>query len=145
MNKKAKELGMKHTHFTNPHGLPEKQAKDDNVSAPIDLVILAEELLKHPEIMELTSTYRDKFRNGKFDLQNSNHLLEQNKYGGVTGVDGLKTGYIRRAGFCITASCLRNKRRIIAVVTGFKDASSSKRSKRDTFVKQLLEWGYQQR
>jgi D-alanyl-D-alanine carboxypeptidase (penicillin-binding protein 5/6) len=49
----------------------------------------------------------------------------------------MKTGYTKHAGFCITATCLRNDRRLIAVTTGF---TSSKR--RDEFTRDLLDWGY---
>ncbi|MBT3482485.1 MAG: D-alanyl-D-alanine carboxypeptidase, partial [Opitutales bacterium] len=65
-------------------------------------------------------------------LANHNTLLKT-----TIGVDGMKTGYTKRAGFCITATCIRNDRRLIAVTTGF---TSSKR--RDDFTRNLLDWGY---
>ena len=52
-------------------------------------------------------------------------------------MDGLKTGFINRAGFCLTATCLRDNRRLVAVVTGYP-----LRKERDRFVRQLLDWGY---
>ena len=149
MNARAKELGMKNTHYNNPNGLPEKSSRDDNKSTPEDLVILAEHLLQHPIAIKLSSTYltyltgRYNYKTKKFDnktqLVNTNRLVESNsKNGGCFGVDGLKTGYIARAGFCSTVTCKRGGRRLISVVTGFK---SSKKG-RDPFVRSLLDWGY---
>ena len=53
-------------------------------------------------------------------------------------MDGMKTGYIKRSGYCITATCKRNGRRLVAVVTGFPSYRE-----RDDFVRKLLDWGYQ--
>jgi len=149
MNKRAKELGMNNTRFNNPHGLPETPSSRDNKSTPVDMVILAEQLLQYPDIVKLSSTYltylNDRYNyktrkyDGKTQLVNTNRLVEANrKNGGVLGVDGMKTGYITRAGFCSTVTCKRGSRRLIAVVTGFKSSKSG----RDPFVKKLLEWGY---
>ncbi len=138
MNDRALQLGMKKTKFYNPHGLPGSTSRKDNVSCPEDLVLLAEQLLKYPPTTKLSSIWRDKFRNGTFDLQNTNKLVEGNKYGGAIGVDGMKTGYIKRSGFCNTITCKRGGRRIIAVATGFRTSA-----KRDNFMRKLLDWGYQ--
>ena len=149
MNKRAKELGMKSTQFNNPHGLPEASASRDNKSTPEDLIILAEQLLQYPDVLELSSTYlaylnnrynyKTKKYDGKTQLVNTNRLVQNNKKnGGVLGVDGMKTGYIRRSGFCSTVTCKRGGRRLVAVVTGF----SSSKNGRDPFVKKLLDWGY---
>lgn len=149
MNKRAKELGMKNTHFSNPHGLPEASSSRDNKSTPVDMVILAEQLLQYPDIIKLSSTYLTYLKNrynyktrkfnGETQLVNTNRLVEANrKNGGVHGVDGMKTGYIKRAGFCSTVTCKRGDRRLIAVVTGFKSSKSG----RDPFMRKLLDWGY---
>ena len=149
MNARAKQLGMKNTHFNNPNGLPEKTSSRDNKSTPEDLVILAERLLQYPDVTKLTSTYltyltgrynyKTKKYDGKTQLVNTNRLVQSNsKNGGVSGVDGMKTGFINRAGFCSTVTCKRGGRRLISVVMGFKSSKTA----RDPFVRSLLNWGY---
>ena len=133
MNKRASQLGMSSTKFYNPHGLPKKGA--NNISSALDMAILARELLKFPKVLEWTSTRLDTFRNGTFQLSNRNSLV-----GRCQGVDGLKTGFYAQAGYCVTATCLRNGRRMILVIIG---APSKK--ERDEAVKNLLNWGYQQK
>lgn len=133
MNEKAKELGMKSTHFYNPHGLPEKGDRD-NKSSAYDLAILACQLLKYPLAMEWAATWTDDFRDGKFKLVNHNKLVKT-----VKGVDGLKTGYYRHAGFCITVTAKRNGNRYIAVIIGAKT-----KKLRNGFAKKLLDWAEKQ-
>ena len=133
MNKRAGQLGMKSTKFYNPHGLPQKGA--NNKSSALDMAMLARELLKYPKLLEWTSTRLDTFRDGKFQLSNRNSLV-----GRCQGIDGMKTGFYAQAGYCVTATCLRNDRRMIAVIIG---APSKK--ERDDAVKNLLNWGYQQK
>ena len=52
-------------------------------------------------------------------------------------MDGLKTGFINRSGYCVTVTCKRGGKRMIAVVTGFDSAKN-----RDLFTRDLLKWGY---
>ncbi|MGK0238716.1 MAG: D-alanyl-D-alanine carboxypeptidase (penicillin-binding protein 5/6) [Candidatus Pelagisphaera sp.] len=133
MNQRAQELNMASTQFFNAHGLPEK--KTDNTSNCEDLVRLANELLQYDQAIEWASMLKYAFRAQADEptlLANHNTLIKS-----TIGVDGMKTGYTKRAGFCITATCLRNDRRLIAVTTGF---TSSKR--RDEFTRDLLDWGY---
>lgn len=132
MNRRAKALGMTHTTFYDAHGLGDA-AKRDNLASAYDMVLLGEHLLRYPETMRLASTRMDTFRNGKTELKNHNNLVYQR----VTGVDGLKTGYTRASGYCVTFSCLRGGRRLLGCVTGFASAKE-----RDAFCKALLAWGY---
>lgn len=132
MNRRAKELGMTRTTFYEAHGLGDDY-KRHNVASAYDMVLLGERLLAYPEVIRLASTRVDTFRNGKTELKNHNNLV----YNRVAGVDGLKTGYTKASGYCVTVSCLRNGRRLLACVTGFKTAKE-----RDAFCKALLEWGY---
>jgi len=135
MNNRAKELNMPGTRFFNPHGLPGDSSKEDNVSSPEGLALLAEELLKRKLAVEWASTwsytFRAKTKKAMF-LTNHNRLIKS-----CPGVDGMKTGFIRRSGYCTTVTCKRGSTRLVAVVTGFKA-----RKERDKFVKKLLDWGY---
>lgn len=134
MNDRAKALGMKNTYFYDPHGLGDKKKKEHNTSSAYDMVLLGERLLAYPEIMKLTSTRLDTFRNGKTQLRNSNNLV----FNRMEGVDGLKTGYTDASGFCVTFSVKRNGRRFLGCVTGFKKAKL-----RDQFCEKLIDWATQ--
>jgi serine-type D-Ala-D-Ala carboxypeptidase (penicillin-binding protein 5/6) len=136
MNKKAKQIGMPNAHYSNPDGLPEKYSSNDNKATAEGLVFLAERLLQFPLVVKDAQTKLAYFREGSKKptmLINTNKLVRS----GFTGITGMKTGYIRRSGFCLTATCERNSQRLVAVVTGFKSSKD-----RDKFVKQLLNWGY---
>lgn len=132
MNRRAKELGMTKTVFYETHGLGDSQ-KRNNLASAHDMVILGEHLLNYPETMRLAATRMDTFRNGKTELKNHNNLV----YNRVAGVTGLKTGYTSASGFCVTITCERGGRKLLACVTGFKSAKE-----RDAFCKALLDWGY---
>ena len=136
MNRRARELGMKNTKFFNPHGLPGTSASQDNISSAEDMALLAEYCLGHEMIMKMAAMTKSTFRNGKLELINHNNLLPGRKYP-AAGVDGLKTGFINRSGYCVTITCKRGGKRMIAVVTGFDSAKN-----RDIFTRQLLDWGY---
>jgi len=139
MNKKAGQFGFEHTIYYNPHGLPDKKHGKDNVSTCQELVYLAEELIgKYPQVLKLSSTKiayvpRKVGKVKKTMLTNTNKLVRI----GFKGVDGLKTGYTKKAGFCITLTCNRNGRRLIAVLTGCPSSKS-----RDSAGKKLLDWGF---
>jgi len=143
MNARAVELRMPNSHFFNPNGLPGNTSQTDNVASPEGMARLAEETLRHPFLVKLASTWMDSFRTpgtkGYIQLKNHNYLLPVSRSAeAATGVDGLKTGFIRRSGYCVTATCLRGNHRLVAVVTGFPF-----RKDRDRFVRDLLNWGYE--
>ena len=113
MNHRAAELGMTESRFTSPNGLPSTSRPDDVMSAD-DAAKLAVRLMKFPLIREYAATAETEFRNGTFErLLTTNKLL-----GSFPGANGLKTGYHRGAGFCVTASAQRDELHLIAVVMG---------------------------
>lgn len=131
MNNKANELGLKNTHFVNPHGLDE----DNHYSSARDMSIMARELLKHKDILNYTSKYEDYFKKNNGSsiwLVNTNKLVKFYK-----GMDGLKTGYTSKAGYCLTATAKRDSLRFISVVMG--EDSIENRSE-DTL--KLLNYGF---
>ena len=132
MNRRAKELGMKDTHFYSVHGLPPAKGQKPDETTARDLALLARELAKRPEIFDYTGTKERPFREGKFVLRNHNHLL-----GRVNGCDGFKTGYFENAGFSIVATAKRSGVRIIAIVMGSKD-----RKVRDAKAEEFLAKGF---
>ena len=133
MNNKAASLRLRNTRFINPCGLPE--GKNNSLGSAADMVLLGEQLLQYPLLMQWCNIKSSSIRNGKTIFVNTNKLVNPR----YPGVDGLKTGYIRAAGSCLTFSALRNGRRIIGCVTGFKSSRD-----RDRFCRRLLDWAYKQ-
>lgn len=74
MNSKAKELGLKNTHFVNSTGLDE----NNHYSSSYDMAVIARELLTHDMILDFTSVYEDYLRvdsPNKFWLVNTNKIV----------------------------------------------------------------------
>ena len=113
MNQKAAELGMKDTHYYSVHGLPPARGQQADVASAYDEALLARELVKYPDILRWSSIDTAPFRNGAFELRNTNHLVRTYK-----GCDGLKTGFYEKAGFNVVATAHRGAMRLIAVVLG---------------------------
>jgi D-alanyl-D-alanine carboxypeptidase (penicillin-binding protein 5/6) len=131
MNARAAALGMRDTHYYNVHGLP--LSNGENISSAYDSAILARELLKHPRILEWSSTWITMFRDNTFQMVNHNRLVKD-----VPGVDGLKTGYYKKAGFCVTFTVKREGRRLIGVLIGVDN-----KTVRNAVAEALIDWGYQ--
>ena len=131
MNKKAKELGLENTQFKNPHGLDE----EGHYTSAHDMAIMAKELIKHKNILNYTSIYEEyltKSDGTKLWMVNTNKLVKFYK-----GVDGLKTGFTQTAGYCLTATAMKNNTRLISVVMG-EDTSAN----RSTDTVNLLNYGF---
>ena len=130
MNDRAKELGCISTSFKNPHGLD----TENHYTTAYDLSLIARELLKHPYILKLTSTYED-----YIEVSGENHwLVNTNKLiRFYSGIDGLKTGYTDNAGYCLTATMEKNNMRLLTIV--MKEDSKDNRNN-DTIS--MLEYGF---
>ena len=137
MNAKAKELGMKNTHFTTVNGLRPDAGKPYNVTTARDMSLLSCELCRYPEVFKYTSAVYRKFtspqRKDHVDMRTHNPFLKKN----VEGCDGFKTGFTSTAGWSIVVTCKRNGRRINIIVLG-----SSDRLLRDAQAAKLLEKGF---
>lgn len=133
MNEKAKELGLKNTHFVNPSGLP----VEDHYSSAKDMAIMAKALLQYDKITGYTGRYEDYLRedtDDKFWLVNTNRLIKF-----YPGVDGLKTGYTNEAKYCLTATAKKNGMRVIAVVMGAPTPKS-----RNGQITNMLDYAFNQ-
>ncbi len=131
MNDKAKELGLSNTTFKNPHGLDD----DGHMTTARDLSIIAKELVKHEDILKFTSTYEEymtKPNGEKFWLVNTNNLIRF-----YDGMDGLKTGYTPKAGYCLVGTANKNDMRLISVVMNEKEKED-----RSSETIALMEYGY---
>ena len=133
MNKKAKLLNMSRTTFVNSHGLPAPEGH--SLSTAYDMVLLAERLLEYPFLMQCSATPHSSIRTGdrKTFFKNSNNLIRSK----FPGMEGIKTGFTRKAGFCLAFSVKRNDRRLMGCVTGFKSSGE-----RDRFCRNLIDWAY---
>jgi D-alanyl-D-alanine carboxypeptidase len=137
MNEKATALGMSQTFYSNPSGLPAGYGNLDNSSSPYDLLLLATELIKYPEILSITNIAFAEVENGhKANVyRNHNHLVMD--FPGE--VDGLKTGYTKNARFCLVATAKKNNHRLVAIALG-----ASNPSLRNQIVAEMLNNYYSQ-
>lgn len=133
VNKRLGELGMKNSVFRSVHGLPPDRGEQPDETTARDMATLARECLKHPQITAWTSTVRFKFREEQAEFVSTNKLLQQ-----MDECDGMKTGYIRAAGFCITATAKRGDVRVITVIMGHPDNAA-----RFRLAKQILTNGFE--
>lgn len=130
MNARAAQLGMSHTKFTTPHGLASK-GQDADTSTPRDIATLSREIILHPLALKFTSTKQRTFRQEPLLVMNNhNKLLWQ-----MAGCDGLKTGYLARGGYALSATVCRDGKRVIAVVMGSRGVYGRQR---DAIAKRLI-------
>jgi D-alanyl-D-alanine carboxypeptidase (penicillin-binding protein 5/6) len=128
MNRYAQHLGMKDSFFVNPHGLPAA----DQLTTAYDMALLARHYINQfPEALHYhqmqTYTY-----NG-IEQRNRNGLLKRDDT-----VDGLKTGWVVKAGYNLVATAKRQNHRLIAVVMGARTPAIRERE-----ALKILSYGYQ--
>lgn len=133
MNEKAKELNLKNTHFKNATGLHDP----DHYTCAYDLAIMAAYLIKigGEDLLNVTSLYDSYIREDtkqSFWLVNTNKLLKL-----YDGVDGLKTGYTKEAGYCLVTTAKRDDQRIIGVLM-----NESAPKTRNEEMCNLLDYGF---
>ncbi|MEM9027860.1 MAG: D-alanyl-D-alanine carboxypeptidase family protein [Pseudomonadota bacterium] len=127
MNEEAKRIGLTNSTFINSTGL----YHPDHVMSARDLAKLAQYLIEtYPEYYAWFSERQFKYRRHTF--RNRNPLLSAGM-----GVDGLKTGYLSKAGFGLVASAEQKGRRLILVVNGLGSAAERKAEAR-----RIMEWGF---
>ncbi|MCL2817199.1 MAG: D-alanyl-D-alanine carboxypeptidase [Clostridiales bacterium] len=132
MNKRAGEMGMSNSKFTNPHGLHD----DEHYTTAADLAKLAFHALDVPLFLSYTSIYEYQFRPDPkpLILWNSNRLLKW-----FDGVDGMKTGFVQESGYNLVATAERDDLRLISVFLGGEDSNT-----RFTESMKLLNYGFSQ-
>lgn len=128
MNKKAKRLKMKNSHFMNPHGL----TAEGQYSTAFDMAICAREALNSEVLRGIVKTkgYYFTFSNGKKTyVDNTNALLKKIPY-----CHGMKTGTTKASGRCLISSGSLGGRTTIVVVLGATSSNVWKDSEK------LLRW-----
>ena len=132
MNERAAALGMNDTHFVNCTGLDDDPDAAEHLTSAHDIAVMSRQLLQHDAIRKYTTIWMDTVRNGEFGLTNTNKLVRF--YDGATG---LKTGYTSGAGYCLSASAMRDGMELIAVVMNCKTSVERFES-----AKALLNYGF---
>jgi len=129
MNQRAKQLGLKNSHFVNPNGLPDPPGQLMSVH---DLAILARHLQKDYPAYYKYFGERD-FTWNNIHQPNRNTVLEK-----FPGADGLKTGYTDASGYGVVASAVHDGHRLILVLGGLRYPDLDKDSdvKRDWIAEQ---------
>ena len=111
MNEKAEALGLKHTHFVNPHGLHHP----DHYTSAYDLAVIASEAMQNPDFAKIVGTKAIRITGseeaGERYLVNKNKILTQ-----YPGGNGVKTGFTTDAGRCLIAASVRDGMQVVAVV-----------------------------
>lgn len=132
MNEKARGLGLKDTHFANPHGLDAK----GNYSTARDLAALARRAMRYPEIRRIVCMSSVTVTDGagrKHEMDNTNVLI-----GHMDGMVGIKTGMTLDAGWCLIAQAERGPVKLLSVVLGTRTEDGRIEQSR-----RLLEWGFE--
>ncbi|SDK57129.1 D-alanyl-D-alanine carboxypeptidase family protein [Natronincola ferrireducens] len=131
MNERAKELGALNTHFTNPHGLPDK----NHVTTAYDLALIGRHAMSIDIFRDIASTVRLNFEPTEFTPETryyrntnrflwgtggGNQILYNGRYTNIKYdiIDGVKTGYTGDAQSCLITSANKDDHRLIAVVLG---------------------------
>lgn len=132
MNQRAQELGMHQTRYRTVNGLPPRNSAMPDTSTAEDTVLLAQALLSHARVLRWTALSYAPFRTGRVRLPNTNRLV-----GKIAGVDGLKTGFTRKAQYNLVTTAQRDQLRLIAIVLGGQSSQI-----RFQIAADLLEWGF---
>lgn len=130
MNDRAKELGLQNTNFENCTGLDDDTK--NHYSCAYDLAVISCEVMKHSLVTNYSTIWLDSLRNGETELNNTNKLV--NSYNGITG---LKTGTTSNAGFCVSATAVRDNMNLVAVVLGADNSND-----RFETASYLLDYGF---
>jgi D-alanyl-D-alanine carboxypeptidase (penicillin-binding protein 5/6) len=130
MNKKAKEIGLTDSNFVNASGWPDP----NHLMTAKDLATLAHRLVEDfPDYYHYFSEHEFTWHGIK--QGNRNPLL----YRTGSGVDGLKTGHTEEAGYGLTASAIRDGRRVIMILHGM--TGMQERADQTGIV---LDWAYRE-
>ena len=110
MNKKAKEIGMKHTNFVTASGLDD----ENHYSTAYDMALLASYAIQNPSFKEIVSQYYDKVEyispESAYTYRNHNRFLQM-----YEGACGIKTGFTKKSGRCLVTAVDKDGYTVVAV------------------------------
>ena len=130
MNAKAASLGLTGTHAMDPHGLGKRET-----STAEDLSILARQVMADPVLCEIVSKTRvsvPRTKGKASTVSSTDELLRRYR-----GLQGVKTGYTRPAGFCFVGAARRGDLQLFGVVLG-----TGSNAERFSQMRTLLDWGF---
>ena len=108
MNRRAESLGLKNTHFKNPHGLDDKE----HYTTARELAIITAEAMKRDDFCNIVSTERKSFITEDRSRTYINHNKLLRMYDGCIGV---KTGFTKKSGRCLVSAAERDGLSFISV------------------------------
>ena len=126
MNKKAKEIGCKNTHFVNPNGIH----NDDHYTTAHDMYLISNYAMKNDIFAKIVSTYQyklpatNKYPNNDRIMENTNDFINPKSGYYNKIVKGIKTGTTLQAGNCLITDSSENGLDFITVVLGAKTSNS---------------------
>ena len=137
MNAEAVKLGLTHTHFTSPDGLP-YPTETSTYSTPVDLVELGEAAMKYPEFRSIVAMHVYNLpktaTHSAVSVTNSDALITM-----YQGAVGIKDGFTDAAGHTLLFEAVRNGRTLIGDVLG-SPASGPASAAQD--AAKVLNWGF---
>ena len=137
MNAEAAKLGLAHTHFTSPDGLP-YPSETSTFSTPAELIRLGEIAMGYQEFRSIVALHIYNIPKGDghtaYSFTSSNELI--GKYPGVVGI---KTGFTNAAGHTLLFEAVRNGRTLIGDVLGSPPSGPASGAQD---AARLLTWGF---
>lgn len=141
MNQKAKELGMKHTHFVNACGMHD----NNHYTTVEDLALLAQYAMKNEAFRSIVkqSTYKIAPTN-KYDTQrelSNTNLFLSSDYHRMPFCNGIKTGHTSEAGYCLVSSANYKSRNLLSIVMGCDNEDLEEHAYSYLDSKELFDFG----
>lgn len=150
MNQRARELGCTNTLFSDTNGL----TNEDHYTSAHDLFLITREAMTHPKFVTLVNA---KYYvvpatnvNKERELNSSNALLTPDGIYGkgyvYDGAAGVKTGFTKRAGYCLISTATKDDRQLIAIVLGCRGPlANNPQNDYGNFSQtiKLYDWGFE--
>jgi len=142
MNSRAQELGCTGTHFTNAHGLPDK----DHYTTASDFAKISMAAISHPLFAKICNTVTKTVPatnvSKERTLQNTNGLINVNSelYSGYLYqyAAGVKTGHTSDAGYCLVSTASKDGVKLLCVVLGGKEVVNGEKTQFSNFLDSIL-------
>lgn len=142
MNEKAQELGMKNTHFANPHGFHD----DNHYTTAYDIFLMTREALKNTKFAELIKIKTTKLPATNISkirtISTTNHLISRyrNTFHYYPYANGVKTGNTDEAGNCLVATAEKNGVSLMSIVLGCENADQNENAYSFVDTKAMFEY-----
>ena len=120
MNKRAAEIGCTDTHFVTPNGLYDP----NHYSSAYDLCLMAKCALKYPVFDEAVNTRKYTLASRTINKKDMVVFSKSKFLKDYPGADGVKSGYIKQAGYCFVGSATRDGWRLVSSVLKSENSGS---------------------